>query len=642
MSYTKSNELQTRIALKYDSYANWTAHNPVLLAGEIAIAHIPVPAQNEPNLTGFQNLPNVVMKVGDGSTHYNDLKFVSALAADVYEWAKAATKPSYEAGEIVGLQEFVENISDIDTNTQYSIVPVAGAEYKYELKYSEVTDIDDNKNRVFKSFAAPVYMDMSGADTRLKAIEAVIETLTGTGGEGSGISGMIDTKIQALDSTVEHIAGADGLALKVVQTDGILTEVTGSIAPNTYDAHGAAAAAQAAAEATAAAELKTVKEALEKAIQDEATNRQNAILNLDADGVEGTQEGTIVKFVDKVSQADGVISAELGELHFQSAYNSSTNKAATMKDVVDAVADLNGAMHFEGVSSTDPVNDKVTIDGKEDYIAVAGDIVIYGINEYVFDGNKWIQLGDESIAGALISDLDVDDIEIGADSTLTVLGEADGLIHATPVKIKITKNQVTDLEKDLQDLIDKNAAQDLLIDANADAIEVMQGEDTTKSMRTVAIEEATKSIQNLNKENAAQAGKYISAVTQTNGIVSAEYADLPTIPDLELIEGTATTPEAATVTVIADIDVNGHKITDTRVNVATAAGIAAAIQGLSTSKDGTTANHVLTGLTQENGVITEIREKALADLAFSGNIADLKQTENTYIVFNCGSSTKNI
>ena len=65
---------QTRLQLKYDSYENWMSNDPVLLAGEIAIA--PVGTTNgtvtNPN---FQNLPNVVLKVGDGVTEYSKLKF---------------------------------------------------------------------------------------------------------------------------------------------------------------------------------------------------------------------------------------------------------------------------------------------------------------------------------------------------------------------------------------------------------------------------------------------------------------------------------------------------------------------------------------------------------------------------------------
>ena len=49
--------------------------------------------------------------------------------------------------------------------------------------------------------------------------------------------------IARLDATVTQAAGTDGLAISVTQTDGVIKAVSGSIAPNTYDAYGAATAA---------------------------------------------------------------------------------------------------------------------------------------------------------------------------------------------------------------------------------------------------------------------------------------------------------------------------------------------------------------------------------------------------------------
>ena len=93
--------LNTRISLKYDTYENWSTNNPVLLSGEVAIATVP-------SATGsVKQAPSVLMKVGDGTNKYNDLQFVSGLAANVSSWALAAVKPGYSAEEITGLQEFI-------------------------------------------------------------------------------------------------------------------------------------------------------------------------------------------------------------------------------------------------------------------------------------------------------------------------------------------------------------------------------------------------------------------------------------------------------------------------------------------------------------------------------------------------------
>lgn len=119
-----------RISLKYDSYANWIANDPVLLVGEVAIATIPT-KQN-----GIEQVPAVVMKVGDGTKKYSELQFVSGLAADIYDWAKAATKPTYSADEITGLDAYISGQIQ-DTNTQYQIVVDETNPRKFQLQSHE-------------------------------------------------------------------------------------------------------------------------------------------------------------------------------------------------------------------------------------------------------------------------------------------------------------------------------------------------------------------------------------------------------------------------------------------------------------------------------------------------------------------------
>jgi hypothetical protein len=78
-------QLNTRILLKYDSYSNWTTNNPTLLAGEIAIAKLVSGTQIDASKDTTSTAP-VLFKVGPGK--FNDLPWVSGLAADVYAWAK--------------------------------------------------------------------------------------------------------------------------------------------------------------------------------------------------------------------------------------------------------------------------------------------------------------------------------------------------------------------------------------------------------------------------------------------------------------------------------------------------------------------------------------------------------------------------
>lgn len=125
MAATKT--LNTRIQLKYDTFQNWTTNNPTLLAGEIAVVEVPTQQGS------VSQVPAVLIKVGNGTQAFNDLAWGSALAADVYPWAKASTKPTYQASEIEGLEDFIAGEIN-DTNTQYQLVSLGNTSFKLQSR----------------------------------------------------------------------------------------------------------------------------------------------------------------------------------------------------------------------------------------------------------------------------------------------------------------------------------------------------------------------------------------------------------------------------------------------------------------------------------------------------------------------------
>lgn len=90
--------IKTRLKLKYDTFANWEKVKTTFVPLKGEVCFIEVPNDVDP----IHNAPSIVFKVGDGATTFGDLKYGSALAADVYSWAKAANKPSYSWSEITG------------------------------------------------------------------------------------------------------------------------------------------------------------------------------------------------------------------------------------------------------------------------------------------------------------------------------------------------------------------------------------------------------------------------------------------------------------------------------------------------------------------------------------------------------------
>lgn len=90
--------LSTRIQLKYDSYEKWTSEAGaavVLKAGEVGICAIP---SGSSAVNGDNTRPQILFKVGDGTSAFSALPWASAKAADVYDWAKQANLPVTKEG----------------------------------------------------------------------------------------------------------------------------------------------------------------------------------------------------------------------------------------------------------------------------------------------------------------------------------------------------------------------------------------------------------------------------------------------------------------------------------------------------------------------------------------------------------------
>lgn len=88
----EENKLNAKIQLRNDSLDNWNKNSTVILQkGEVGFVEIP---------GNNASTPTILFKVGDGKTQFAKLPWVTALAADVYAWAKAEHKPTYTASEV--------------------------------------------------------------------------------------------------------------------------------------------------------------------------------------------------------------------------------------------------------------------------------------------------------------------------------------------------------------------------------------------------------------------------------------------------------------------------------------------------------------------------------------------------------------
>ena len=132
MATTKTMNVQYK--LRGDTLANLEAKNAVYGVNEPIV--VLVPADTD---TGTKSA--TLLKLGDGTTAFNDLHYITALAGDVSEWAKAATKPEYNANEIKNIDSYIAGKVQ-DTDTQYKLEQDATNPHILILSAKALADAD--------------------------------------------------------------------------------------------------------------------------------------------------------------------------------------------------------------------------------------------------------------------------------------------------------------------------------------------------------------------------------------------------------------------------------------------------------------------------------------------------------------------
>lgn len=435
--------LNTRITLKYDTYENWQKSTLVLKAGEVAICAVP----SGITVNGIAQPPAVLQKIGDGVNVFKDLPWLQAVASDVHTWAKAASKPTYEAKEITGLDTYISGQIQ-DTDTQYTIVKgdndytyklmsrAKGAEnYSTEVATLSIPDpsADINALKALVGDTA-VATQISEAIAALKlsdtyeqkgAAAAVKTALLGDAAESYNTLGKLEDAVIAAQASADEKTTMAAVEAKDYATkteaQGYATAVVGTDADiaDKNTVKGAKAYAKDLNDAT-----NTRVEALETAIGEGGSVGSQIdakIANLDvAEVAVGTGE-----IIEKISQTDGKISvskralvasdiptieqsqvnglagalaAKQDTLAFQSNnYDKETNKVITKSDLDTAIAGLTGVTHFKGVVENLPASAEngdiyIKTDGTE-YIYVKPDAMTEGRFEELGDQNTHIKHG---------------------------------------------------------------------------------------------------------------------------------------------------------------------------------------------------------------------------------------------------------
>lgn len=556
--------LNTRITLKYDTYENWQKSTLVLKAGEVAICAVP----SGVTVNGITQPPAVLQKIGDGVHVFKDLPWLQAVASDVHTWAKAASKPTYEAKEITGLDTYISGQVQ-DTDTQYTIVK-GDNDYTYKLmsrakgaeNYStEVATLsipnpsaDINALKALVGDTA-VATQISEAIAALKlsdtyeqkgAAAAVKTALLGDAAEAYNTLGKLEdaviaAKASADEKTTMAAVEAKDYATKT-EAQGYATAVVGADA-DTADkstVKGAKAYAKDLNDAT-----NTRVEALETAIGEGGSVGSQIdakIANLDvAEVAVGTGE-----IIEKISQTDGKISvskralvagdiptieqnqvnglagalaAKQDTLAFQSDnYDKETNKVITKSDLDTAIAGLTGVTHFKGVVENLPASAEngdiyIKTDGTE-HIYVKPDAMTEGHFEELGDQNSHIKHGT------------VVDSDIAANAAIAQSKIA-GLTDALAAKAN-TADLGTMAAETATNYIKKTEASgydDILTTAVAGTTYETKEDATAKLTEAKGYVTTELGKLDLTEVTAGQ-GTIIGAISQTDGLVSVSTREL--------------------------------------------------------------------------------------------------------------------
>ena len=232
-----------------------------------------------------------------------------------------------------------------------------------------------------------------------------------------------------------------------------------------------------------------------------------------------------------------------------------------VNDLKSQIGGLSGAMHFVGTSTTDPTGGTVTIEGKPEYEAVEGDVVLYGNKEYVYNGTAWVELGDEGsfvlktttvngkplstnvtltatdvgadptgTAAGLIANLNTAAITVGANQTIVSIAQNGGVITATPVSIAIEQSQVNGLTGALANATSNvTAVQNSIanVESNVSALKTEVGTKVNATQVADAIANATIEATKINgtvanASYATQAGSLVQSLTiNVNGTATS-------------------------------------------------------------------------------------------------------------------------
>ena len=605
------NRLAAHLLLRYDTYSNWMNSSTILMSGEAAVAIFPLNNTiTRTDNTPANTPPAVGIKIGDGVHYFDELPWVQAVAADVYNWAKQSTKPSYSASEIVGLSNYIEQY------TSGGSTGISASDYR--IAYNEET-----KQYILQ------YQD---ADTQ----------------EWTDTTGTIDlSQIWQHITYLENWANGETSASSIGNLDPLVIAVRDEFFTqiNKINYNDEAVPL----EFVTAVRQTNGKIAVTRA-RIHASDIASGTLTVSQGGTGATSFNSGEVLIGNDTGA--ITTKELVTTIYEDSTNSIPTAGAVVKYVDNATAGLTGAMHFIGEATVAITPNTATDPRIIDYdfkTVQPGDVILANnAQEMVWTGSVWRLLGDE---GSYAVKGSITNSDISEDAAISQ-EKIDGLISA--LSNKVDKEEGKGLSSQDYTLEEKEKLSTVAMNAAPNVIEHIFVNDIERTPTTINNLEKSVNLQIStfddeykdkldNIETGAQVNEiehiFVNSVELPIGIISNK----PKSVAINYIEYTQAEKDKlsgieaeAEVNKINSIKINGTTYTpdaNKQVNI-TIDQAALNLNVLEGAQIPTTSGE---GKEEVEQVSKKLQ---LARIGVSGDVKDLKQTADTYIILDCGSSTE--
>ena len=601
--------IESRILLRYDTLDHWMNSTVILKQGEAAIAASIFDYTIEgTNHRPEHTPPAIGIKVGDGYHYFSELPWVQAVAGDVYAWAKQQTKPQYNANEIQGLLALIQQcIQDAGGGGGSGGGPVTVEARAYRLMQGSGSD------------SRKYYLQSKGANDDdwvtdelhyidLSELASILDWLAPGIDDYWNITGFtidkLNTRLQQLNYNDEPPANT--VVTAVNQTNGQISVTHGSIS----------------AEAI------------------------SGILDVEHGG---TGKSSLEYDSLLIGNGTGAILSRPIETTLINNNNFATNRAI-IQYINDATAGITGAMHFIGEATVEITNNSSVnprIPGYNFANAQPGDVILFGSAEYVWTGASWHLLGDEgsyAVKGSITNADIADNANIAQSKIANLIYDLDSKVDKQDGKQLSTNDFTTEYKIKLDDIED-NAQRNIIEHVYVNGTEVLpstvEGNANSVALRVSALTpEEEEKISGI--EAHAQVNKIEHIFLNSTELNITTVKDLAKSVNILINEFTSQEKDklagisaGAQVNTIEKIYFNESLFSpneekEVHVTIDAAALNLNVLEGAQVPYNANTKEEV-----------TIINKKLqLARIAATGDVSDLKQTADTYITLDCGSSTE--